>query len=148
MSLIDLDEPTREPIIVTNLNSNLSQFKIIPCHKYKITGTKPDFANTIIYLNIDCSTDSIVVQNIFLEPEIYSMLPVSLYFDNDRPDPNTFKRHTLLKYSKTYEAYYKKIEFLSKLHSDPKIKRRHFHYTMDTFLKIKSDTEKNAFDKF
>lgn len=149
VSLIDLDDPTREPIVVTNLNSNLSQFKIIPCHKYKITGTKPDFANTVVYLNIDCSTDSIVVQNIFLEPEIYSMLPVSLYFDNDRPDPNTFKRHTLLKYSKTYEAYYsKKIEFLSKYIAIQKSNGDTSGYAMDTFFENQIRYGKERFDKF
>ncbi|MBK7736985.1 MAG: PD40 domain-containing protein [Saprospiraceae bacterium] len=149
ISLIDLDDPQREPIVVTNLNTNLSQFNIIPCHKYKIIGSKPDFATTIVYLNIDCATDSIVVQKIFLEPEIYSLLPISLYFDNDRPDPNTFKRHTLLKYSKTYEAYYaKKIDFLSKYLAIQKMNGDTSGYPMDTFFENQIKYGKERFDKF
>ncbi len=45
---------------------------------------------------------------------IVEMLPISLYYDNDRPDPRTLNITTDKEYVQTYELYYaKKDEFLN-----------------------------------
>ena len=41
---------------------------------------------------------------VFLTP--FNGLPLSLYFDNDRPDPNTQRQKTSLPYDKAYKSYY------------------------------------------
>ncbi|MBK9221638.1 MAG: hypothetical protein IPO16_05895 [Saprospiraceae bacterium] len=110
VTLYDLDDRTIPPITITNLNSNLTQFNIIPCHTYKITGLKKEFSPAELKFTIDCNSVGTITHKLYLIDTIFSLLPVSLYFDNDRPDPSTLAEITKLSYSQTYFQYYSKKE--------------------------------------
>jgi hypothetical protein len=114
VTLIDLDDPAKTPVVITNPNSNLSQFGIIPCHKYSLTGTKPEFAPATLDFLVDCGTDGTITQKLYLPTILFSFLPVSLFFDNDYPNPATTSTSTRLTYTNTYNAYYKKKDLFNK----------------------------------
>jgi outer membrane protein OmpA-like peptidoglycan-associated protein len=60
--------------------------------------------------------DETKADTVFLTP--FSGLPLSLYFDNDRPDPNTQKSKTTSPYDKSYKSYYaQKSTFIRKYNS-------------------------------
>ncbi len=115
--LIDLDDPTRPPITLRNDSANLTQFNLIPCHKYELTGSKEDFASTGINFTVDCSTYGTITQKLYLPTILFGFLPVSLYFDNDRPDPSTLRLKTRLSYNNTYNSYIKKKDLFLKNYS-------------------------------
>jgi outer membrane protein OmpA-like peptidoglycan-associated protein len=56
------------------------------------------------------------MDTVFLTP--FSGLPLSLYFDNDRPDPNTQKAKTTLSYDKSYQSYYAQMPTYVKKYND------------------------------
>ena len=61
-----------------------------------------------------------VVEEEFIEPveiiEVREVLPLALYFDNDRPDPNTMNTTTQVDYLSSYEDYIKRQnEYISKV---------------------------------
>ncbi len=106
------DPANYPPDSITNLNSNLSSFKLVRCHNYKITAFKAGLEPSTTYLTVDCKQTGKIVQKLYLAGPLYSLLPVELYFDNDRPDPRSNHSKTSLSYSQTYKSYYnKKNEF-------------------------------------
>ncbi|HEX5625212.1 MAG TPA: tetratricopeptide repeat protein, partial [Saprospiraceae bacterium] len=102
VTLIDLTDSTQAPITLTKLESNLFPFQIIPCHRYKLIASKEEFANTEAIIQIDCGLNGKMIQKLYLSPVLYSLLPVSLYFDNDRPNPATMNPKTYVSYHQTY----------------------------------------------
>ncbi len=56
---------------------------------------------------VDTLTDSVVVVQKIDEME--KLIPIDLYFDNDRPNPKTLDTLTNLDYEQTYQSYFKKI---------------------------------------
>lgn len=132
--LLDLDDPTKPPVTYQSDSSNQYFFSVIPCHRYKLTGAKEDFATTGVNFAVDCGLDGTMTQKLYLPTMLFSFLPVSLYFDNDRPDPSTLRLTTNLAYSSTYYTYYKKKDLF-----------------MNNYSKIvgeQPDSVKNAMDVF
>lgn len=120
ITLIDLDDTSKGPIIVTNDSSNFFHFHVDPCHKYELAASKEDFAPAGTNFIIDCGLDGTLTQNLYLPTILFSFLPVSLYFDNDRPDPSTLNLTTRKSYFTIFQSYYnQKKTFLlnySKIH--------------------------------
>jgi hypothetical protein len=115
VSLIDLTDSTRVPVVITNLNTNLSQFKLDRCHKYKLVAEKEDYAPATMEFEIGCQEFGKLTKNLFLDRILYSFLPLALFYDNDRPNPRTMDTITKLSYSATFESYYpRKAEFMNK----------------------------------
>jgi len=99
--------------------SNTVTFTLGPdCTKYKLEGTKIGYEAGIL----DFSTAGIsgdISKDLFLTEQkiatLEGMIPLSLYFDNDHPNPNSEAKTTNLWYSETYDKYYpKKQEFIDK----------------------------------
>ncbi|MEP7195834.1 MAG: hypothetical protein ABI851_04900 [Saprospiraceae bacterium] len=116
VALIDLDDPLKQPVILTNLNSNLFEFPLIDkCHRYKITANKEDYAFSSNTFVIDCNSRGKIQKKLYLEKFLVSLLPLYLYFDNDKPRPVNRITYTNLTYSQTYKTYLpKKDIFISK----------------------------------
>ncbi len=114
VELIDLDDPTSLPIKIQNDTGNLFFFPVKPCHKYKITGSKEDFASTQLVFTVECGADGVIKQKLYLPSILFSFLPVSLYFNNDRPNPATLSLTTPKKYSQTYKEYIKEQALFKK----------------------------------
>lgn len=106
VSLYDLEHPDNSPIVITNLQTNLSQFELDRCHKYRIVATKTGYGTAMKEFHIDCNQIGNVLEKIYLDKLLYSLLPVSLYFDNDRPNPATMSNTTTLSYQQTYDSYF------------------------------------------
>lgn len=110
LKIIDLTEPNLLDTSVVNLSNNSFVFKANPCHKYKIIASKESFADVDTVITIDCGAYDLVTKKLYLPTILFSMLPVSLYFDNDRPDPNTLSLRSTKNYQQSYTEYYKKKE--------------------------------------
>lgn len=71
-----------------------------PCLKRK--------KDTIMVVPIDLS----------LQQQARMLIPISLFFHNDEPDPRTLAKTTILTYKDTYKSYIDKQEHYIKLHTD------------------------------
>ncbi|MBK6822785.1 MAG: hypothetical protein IPG87_07315 [Saprospiraceae bacterium] len=150
VSLYDLEHPDNSPIVITNLQTNLSQFELDRCHKYRIVATKTGYGTAMKEFHIDCNQIGNVLEKIYLDKLLYSLLPVSLYFDNDRPNPATMSNTTTLSYQQTYDSYFvrKSIFGLKFSKTFPVDERDVQQKVMETFfdLEVKAGNEK--FQKF
>jgi len=97
--------------------SNSVIFNIGPdCTQYKLIGTKIGYESGMLdFSSAGLSGD--VSKDLFLTEQkiatIEGMIPLSLYFDNDHPNPNSEAKTTNLWYSETYDKYYpRKQEFI------------------------------------
>ncbi|MBK9272496.1 MAG: PD40 domain-containing protein [Saprospiraceae bacterium] len=117
VSLIDLSDTTIAPITILNPNTNLSQFKLEPCHKYKILAEKEGYAPASLEFTVDCLDRGKLTQKLFLDRILYSFLPLALYFDNDHPNPRTMDTITKLGYYTTYHRYYLRKSYFAERYS-------------------------------
>ncbi len=132
--LKDLDDLSRPPDTLRSDSSNITHFSLIPCHKYELTGSKEEFATTGFNFKVDCGLDGTMTQKLYLPTILFSFLPVTLYFDNDRPGPNSMSLSTKLAYSNTFKSYIKQEDLF-----------------LRTYAKItvnESDSVKNAMNDF
>lgn len=79
---------------------------------YLITGRARGYSEaSAAYLGSYTEGGGILRDTLYLTP--FTGLPLSLYFNNDRPDPNTTSTTTNQTYDKTYKSYYgQKKEFI------------------------------------
>ncbi len=115
--LEDVDNPEISDIIRLNELGNDFQFELEPCRKYRVTIAKDGFEpQTLIIDTCDPNIGTNILKKIYLGvPNLNIYLPVTLYFDNDKPDQRSNKLYTLKSYSETYFPYFdKKEEFKEK----------------------------------
>jgi len=115
--LENLDDPSKTDVIRFNELSNNFQFELDPCTKYRVTAFKDGFeSQTFMIDTCDPSSQGTIKKELFMgKPDLNIYLPVTLYFDNDYPDPRSRNMYTLSNYSETYYPYFaKKEEFKSK----------------------------------
>jgi|JI10StandDraft_1071094.scaffolds.fasta_scaffold00237_57 outer membrane protein OmpA-like peptidoglycan-associated protein len=150
VSLFDLEHPDNSPIVMTNLQTNLSQFELDRCHKYRIVATKLGYGTSMKEFHVDCNQIGTVLQKIYLDKLLYSLLPVSLYFDNDHPNPATMSKTTTLSYQQTYENYYtrKSVFGLKFSNTFPVQEREVQKSVMDNFFDLEVKAGKEKFEKF
>jgi hypothetical protein len=121
-SLVKLyDARTNMQLISQTLTSNIMYFNGIEFGKrYKAWGYKDGFSQDSSYFVTDAygtSNRFEYTDSLYLTP--FTGLPVTLYFDNDYPNPRTRDTLTSYTYDETYEAYYpKQQEFLSMFYKD------------------------------
>lgn len=118
--LENLDDPSKIDVIRLNELGNDFQFELDPCTKYRVTAFKDGFeSQTFIVDTCDPNNQGIIKKELFMgKPNLNIYLPVTLYFDNDYPDPRSRNMYTLSNYSDTYFPYYaKKEEFKEKASS-------------------------------
>lgn len=118
--LENLDDPSKVDVIRFNELSNDFQFELDPCTKYRVTAFKDGFeSQTFMIDTCDPSNQGTIKKELFMgKPNLNIYLPVTLYFDNDYPEPKSRNMYTLSNYSETYYPYYaKKEEFKEKYSS-------------------------------
>jgi len=59
-----------------------------------------------------------VAIDLSLQQQARMLIPISLYFHNDEPDPRSLTKTTMLTYKDTYKSYINKQEHYIKLHTD------------------------------
>jgi outer membrane protein OmpA-like peptidoglycan-associated protein len=88
---------------------------------YMIVGTKEtydgDFKNRSIETWSSTMTKFVYTDSLYLKP--FSGLPLTLYYDNDCPNPRTRNMTTIYTYSETYGEYYaKQTEYLNSYYTE------------------------------
>lgn len=93
-----------------DLEGNSFTFELQPDRTYEIVVKKQEFLSTTREVT---TTRSCTPQNL-QEPipmtRLRLELPISLYFDNDRPNPRTLQKTTRRTYAQTYRAYFERKE--------------------------------------
>lgn len=121
--LENLTDRTITSITVTNDMSNDFVFKVKEAHQYKITASRENYITQSVTLDTDIADiiEGRIRQDIFL-PFGQMYLPLSLYFDNDKPDSRSLRRTTNSIYSDSYNEYYaRKSEYMEKTDNAEKI---------------------------
>ncbi|NNE27429.1 MAG: hypothetical protein HKN09_11350 [Saprospiraceae bacterium] len=96
------------PMIITQDQTNLFQFEIIAGRTYTIIATKPGYSKEIITFEALDIKDGIITKFVYLLDGggvLNEYLPMSVYFDNDRPDPRSVRMFSTKSYSDIYQAY-------------------------------------------
>lgn len=118
--LENLDDPSIVDVIRFNEDTNEFNFELDPCTRYRITAFKDGFESQTFEVDTcDPENQGRIRRDLFMgKPNLNIYLPVTLYFDNDFPDPRSRNMYTLSNYTDTYHPYYaKKEEFKAKASS-------------------------------
>ncbi len=150
ITLLDMDDTLQSPITLKNLNSNINLFENVkPCHKYKIIASKDKYAEVNKLITIDCNARGTVTEKIYLQKFLYSLLPLTLYFDNDIPKKAARPTHTNSTYSNTYNKYYsRKNVFVKRYEGLFKKDKELKGEEMEAFFTIKVKGGKDTLDLF
>ena len=103
---------------VYNPNSNLFQFELEPCKKYRIIASKNGYDQAMTTITADCNGNP-MERKLFLGSGAGIYLPLTLYFDNDIPDLRSVKTYTNETYTSTYDPYIVKKEEFKSEYSKP-----------------------------
>jgi hypothetical protein len=119
VQLIDLE--TGERFIKDNINSNDFYFDIYSQRDYRLIASLIGYSSDTLDFNTREYDEKLggasLVKHLFLKPgglvELSKLLPLTLYFDNDQPNPRSRAIKTEFNYEELYAAYYrKKGEFI------------------------------------
>ncbi len=120
VQLIDL--ATGELFIKDNPAGNNFNFDIFSQRKYRLIASLVGYVSDTLDFDtkefVNETTNRTITKRLYLRPgglvELEDLLPLTLYFDNDRPDPRSRTTTTASNYEDLYTAYYrKKREFMS-----------------------------------
>lgn len=107
--LTDLTDPNVEPITINNASANDFNFKLIRGNKYTVTASKIGYYPATVDVITENISGTKIIKNLYLRSDpvakLASNLPVSLFFDNDRPNPRTTRRQTTKTYTDSYNRY-------------------------------------------
>lgn len=103
-------DPREEISKETGKESNESKMDVTGKRQFTIIAEKDGFQSDTITVNEqelnELSAGETLTRNLFLTPaSMTAYLPITLYFDNDRPDPRTRATSTLLSYEQTVFQY-------------------------------------------
>jgi tetratricopeptide (TPR) repeat protein len=100
-----------------NMDGNDFTFDISKCHRYEVIASKQGYTQSQEIFDVPCDENqpSTISKKLYLTPSLLDMLPLYLYFDNDRPNPKTYNTTTNTDYSETFVNYFAlKNTFVSK----------------------------------
>lgn len=110
VTLMDISEGSKTTVRV-NPDSNDFHYPLLRGHQYRIIANKKGYNPAIAELDTREVKANRITQNMFLDiGDIYSFLPLILFFDNDQPDIRSYKPRTDKVYSETYPPYYARKE--------------------------------------
>jgi len=122
---------------------------IVPCRKYKITAERPGYGMVDTIITIDCGVKGTQNKKLYLPNLLYSMLPIALYFDNDRPNPRTLDTVSTIGYGTSFTNYYrKKIKFITIANELEAFDNLPVSDTMRNFFEYELRSGKQKFDRF
>lgn len=109
VTLIDLTDSTI--IAKTNANGNDFHFPLIRGHQYRVIANKKGYQPATTIINTLTTKANEITEKMYLDiGDIYSFLPLVLFFDNDQPDNKSYKARTDKWYSETFPPYYARKE--------------------------------------
>lgn len=119
---VRLFDLTSGDVITTppNTTGNAFDFEVTRGHRYEVIATKLGYSQgqEIFEVPAKDTGDSVITKKLYLTPGLLDMLPIVLYFDNDYPDPRTYKRTTTTDYPETFEDYFPKKDTFMKAYAE------------------------------
>ncbi len=90
-----------------NPDGNDFEFTVQPGKTYIVRGSKSGYEHDLDTIRVPQIVDVPNLKSeLYLAPLIFAkFLPISLYFDNDHPDPNTRETYTSKSYLETWDKY-------------------------------------------
>lgn len=123
ISVSDAEDPNKENVYQLNNLTNSLVLSIDRDFEYAINVQKRGYESEDVVVNgADYPNDLHIVKKIYLRRgnlESYLILP--LFFDNDFPDPKTWRTTSTASYLKTYPPYFAKKSEFKELFSEPLI---------------------------
>lgn len=116
-----IDKATGERFILDNITSNDFHFDIYSQREYRLIASLIGYVSDTLDFNTRSYTEAsgitALTKRLYLAPgdlqTLDDLLPLTLYFDNDAPDPRSREIVTAQDYESLFAAYYrKKSEFL------------------------------------
>ncbi len=102
--------------LISSKNTGLDNevtFTLIPGKVFRINGVKFAYLPDSKELDLLGEVHGPYEIKLYLMPSLGSVLPIALYFDNDRPGRRSWKRTTKETYTETYREYFpKRSEFV------------------------------------
>lgn len=109
VTLIDLSDSTS--LTKINPSGNDFYFPLVRGRQYRIIANKKGYNPATILLDTREIKANTITEKMYLDiGDIYSFLPLILFFDNDQPDLRSYQPRTDKLYSETYPPYYARKE--------------------------------------
>ena len=111
VTIMDISDANK--VILNKINPSANDFHtaLIRGHIYRIIANKKGYNPSTATIDTKETKANKIKQDMYLDiGDIYSFLPLVLYFDNDQPDIRSYKPRTDKKYSETYPPYYARKE--------------------------------------
>ena len=105
VELEDLTDPTANRIIELNEKGNNFEFLLERENSYRIIAKKNGYNSVTEVIDTRGVTGKITRKLYLQQFELGAYLPITLYFDNDEPEPDSKSTHTDLAYGDILDAY-------------------------------------------
>lgn len=112
VTLIDLSD-SNNVVSKVNINGNDFHFPLIRGRQYRVIANKKGYNPATVMIDTRDVKANTITENMYLGVgDIYSFLPLILFFDNDQPDIRSYQSRTDKIYSETFPPYYaRKAEY-------------------------------------
>lgn len=106
VKLIDVTDPNNpKEVVKVNDRGNFVDFDILPGRQYKLVGTKNGYTIATDVFNTNDLSGKLTKELKLKKSELQELLPISLYFDNDSPDPRSVSTKTSTVYDMLTNDY-------------------------------------------
>ncbi len=124
IELMELDAIRPRSVFKENPNGNDFSFPVLPDKRYLLTAERPGYRPVTDTIRIpnDPNQRLDTVKVYLRQKNFDELLPLSLYFDNDHPNPRTTLSTTTLDYGQTFDRYYaRKQEYIDEFTKGEKL---------------------------
>jgi len=128
VTLTDLTDGSEQVVVLENETDNYFIFNIIPDRNYKLEAKKDGYFGETLTFDTN-NSKGVIRKDLYLleEKVIQDLLPISLYFDNDYPNPKSRSPLTNSQYRALVQDYYNQkskyiTNFTASLSEEAKLK--------------------------
>ncbi|MBK8668226.1 MAG: hypothetical protein IPN89_01705 [Saprospiraceae bacterium] len=105
VTLTDLTDGTVKKVVITNALGNDFSFAVKPDRNYKLEATKDGYTTAIESVST-AGAKGTIKKDLYLQKAVLQdYLPISLYFDNDYPNPRSTSPNTVSQFVKLADDY-------------------------------------------
>jgi outer membrane protein OmpA-like peptidoglycan-associated protein len=106
IKLIDVTDPSK-PTEISKVNdrSNDFYFDVLPNRQYKLVASKNGYSTALDMINTKGLSGTLIRELFLQKNALQELLPISLYFDNDYPDPRSNSSRTKTLYNSVTDNY-------------------------------------------
>lgn len=124
IELMELDATRPRSVFKENPEGNDFSFPVMPDKRYLLTAERQGYRPVTDTIRIPSDPNQrLDTVKVYLRQKNFDeLLPLSLYFDNDHPNPRTTLSTTTLDYSQTFDRYYaRKQEYIDEFTKGEKL---------------------------